>query len=305
MRLPTIRACAGVALLVSAPLLAQAPAPVAPAPNIVPDCKAQTAQDIVVCGRRGERSPFRLPPQPEGFDPDGPLPSVSRERHRLYEVGDTGIGSCSNVGPGGWTGCDFLRWKDEHHQDPARVHVLSGFDRADLVVSVGYDLVEYAPARWNPDGRKRIIHIDTQPAEVDAFYQPEVELVGDIDGTLRRLLAAVLPHGIGGRDVDDAATSRRDFGFEVARYRLAGRRREGERLVFEIEATDPRSHAIRRGGQQGQRQDRSATSQNRRRDGGRAQYRCRPQRQRHPHHVVQRQLAGRITARSRRRPEER
>jgi acetolactate synthase-1/2/3 large subunit len=82
----------------------------------------------------------------------------------------------------------------------ARDHVLSGFDRADLVVSVGYDLVEYAPARWNPDGRKRIVHIDTQPAEVDAFYRPAVELIGDIDGTLRRLLAEVLPHGIGGRD---------------------------------------------------------------------------------------------------------
>jgi acetolactate synthase-1/2/3 large subunit len=82
----------------------------------------------------------------------------------------------------------------------ARDHVLSGFDRADLVVSVGYDLVEYAPSRWNPDGRKRILHIDTQPAEVDVSYQPEVELVGDIDGTLRRLLAAVLPHGIDGRD---------------------------------------------------------------------------------------------------------
>ena len=34
----------------------------------------------------------------------------------------------------------------------ARDHVLSGFDRADLIVSVGYDLVEYAPSRWNPDG---------------------------------------------------------------------------------------------------------------------------------------------------------
>ena len=90
----------------------------------------------------------------------------------------------------------------------ARDHVLSGFDRADLVVSIGYDLVEYAPARWNPDGRKRIIHIDTQPAEVDASYQPEVELVGDIDGTLRRLLAAVLPHGIGGRDASARHASR-------------------------------------------------------------------------------------------------
>ena len=43
----------------------------------------------------------------------------------------------------------------------ARDHVLSGFDRADLVVSVGYDPVEYAPSWWNPERTKRIIHIDT------------------------------------------------------------------------------------------------------------------------------------------------
>jgi acetolactate synthase-1/2/3 large subunit len=90
----------------------------------------------------------------------------------------------------------------------ARDHVLSGFDRADLVVCVGYDLVEYAPASWNPGGSKRIIHIDTQPAEVDAAYRPEVELIGDIDGTLRRLLAAVLPHGIGGRNASERHASR-------------------------------------------------------------------------------------------------
>ena len=82
----------------------------------------------------------------------------------------------------------------------ARDHVLTGFDRADLVIAVGYDLVEYSPSRWNPDGEKRIIHIDTQPAETDAAYRPEIELVGDIDGTLRRLLEAVLPTGIGGHD---------------------------------------------------------------------------------------------------------
>ncbi|HEY8870571.1 MAG TPA: acetolactate synthase large subunit [Candidatus Limnocylindrales bacterium] len=81
----------------------------------------------------------------------------------------------------------------------ARDHVLTGFDRADLVIAVGYDLVEYAPERWNPDGDKRIVHIDTQPAEVDAAYQPEVELVGDIDGSLQRLLEAVRPRGVGGR----------------------------------------------------------------------------------------------------------
>src|SRR3954454_19024212 len=90
----------------------------------------------------------------------------------------------------------------------ARDHVLSGFDRADLVICVGYDLVEYAPARWNPDGRKRIVHIDTTPAEVDAQYRPEVELVGDIDGTLRRLLAAVQPRGISGRDAGERHEAR-------------------------------------------------------------------------------------------------
>jgi acetolactate synthase-1/2/3 large subunit len=75
-------------------------------------------------------------------------------------------------------------------------------------MSVGYDLVEYAPARWNPDGRKRIVHIDTQPAEVDALYQPEIELIGDIDGTLRRLLDALLPLGIAGRDATARHESR-------------------------------------------------------------------------------------------------
>jgi acetolactate synthase-1/2/3 large subunit len=90
----------------------------------------------------------------------------------------------------------------------ARDHVLTGFDRADLIISVGYDLVEYAPARWNPGGSKRIIHVDTQPAEVDAAYQPEVELVGDIGGSLERLLAAALPGGVGGRDASERHRSR-------------------------------------------------------------------------------------------------
>jgi acetolactate synthase-1/2/3 large subunit len=90
----------------------------------------------------------------------------------------------------------------------ARDHVLSGFDRADLVICVGYDLVEWAPARWNPDGTKRIVHIDTQPAEVDAQYRPEVELIGDIEGSLRRLLAAVQPRGISGRDAGERHAAR-------------------------------------------------------------------------------------------------
>jgi acetolactate synthase I/II/III large subunit len=73
----------------------------------------------------------------------------------------------------------------------ARDHVLSGFDRADLIICIGYDPVEYAPDRWNPDGTKRILAIDTQPAEVDASYQPDVELIGDIDGSIAMLRAAL------------------------------------------------------------------------------------------------------------------
>ena len=77
----------------------------------------------------------------------------------------------------------------------ARDHVLTGFDRADLVICVGYDPVEYAPAAWNPGRDKRILSIDTQPAEVDASFQPDVELVGDLGGSLEGLLAAIKSSG--------------------------------------------------------------------------------------------------------------
>ena len=55
-----------------------------------------------------------------------------------------------------------------------------GFDRADVVVAVGYDLVEYSPERWNPNRDKRIVHIHRTVAEVDAHYSLEVGLQGSI-----------------------------------------------------------------------------------------------------------------------------
>lgn len=64
-----------------------------------------------------------------------------------------------------------------------------GLAEADLVVSIGYDLVEYDPRFWNPGKKKRIIHIDTQPAEVDAYYNVQVGLLGSIEGSLERLSA--------------------------------------------------------------------------------------------------------------------
>ena len=63
------------------------------------------ADEVVVCGRRNETERYRLPIRPEGFDKKGPIDSVSRERHRLIQEGDEGIGSCTTVGPGGYTGC--------------------------------------------------------------------------------------------------------------------------------------------------------------------------------------------------------
>jgi acetolactate synthase-1/2/3 large subunit len=57
-------------------------------------------------------------------------------------------------------------------------------DAADLVIAIGYDLVEYHPRLWNPKCDRRIIHIDFLPAEIDEHYRPEVEIVGDIAHTL-------------------------------------------------------------------------------------------------------------------------
>ena len=57
-------------------------------------------------------------------------------------------------------------------------------DDADLVITLGFDMVEYHPVLWNPDGSKTIVHADFLPAEIDANYQPDVELVGDLAHTL-------------------------------------------------------------------------------------------------------------------------
>ncbi len=45
------------------------------------------------------------------------------------------------------------------------------FGRADLVICVGYDLVEWAPSAWNPDGDTRIVCIDTVTPDIDAHYR--------------------------------------------------------------------------------------------------------------------------------------
>ncbi len=61
------------------------------------------------------------------------------------------------------------------------------FEKADVIVCVGYDMVEYHPDMWNPDNDKTIIHIDALPAEVDAHYIVAVGVLGDIGTSLEVL----------------------------------------------------------------------------------------------------------------------
>jgi acetolactate synthase-1/2/3 large subunit len=69
----------------------------------------------------------------------------------------------------------------------SRDYAMAGFEDADVVIACGYDLVEHAPEHWNPKRGKRIVVIDSQPAEIDEFFTPEVELIGDIYHVLSRL----------------------------------------------------------------------------------------------------------------------
>jgi acetolactate synthase-1/2/3 large subunit len=64
---------------------------------------------------------------------------------------------------------------------------------ADLVIAVGYDLVEISPHRWNPKRDRRILHVNATPAEVDADYIVAVGLVGDLGHALDALGAAAAP----------------------------------------------------------------------------------------------------------------
>lgn len=72
----------------------------------------------------------------------------------------------------------------------ARDYVNMAVDESDLIISVGYDLVEYAPSFWNKH-KKRIIHIDFWPAEVDADYMADLEIVGDIANSLWEINEAI------------------------------------------------------------------------------------------------------------------
>jgi acetolactate synthase-1/2/3 large subunit len=67
------------------------------------------------------------------------------------------------------------------------------FEKADVVICVGYDMVEYHPDMWNPKKDKQIVHIDALPAEVDAHYRVAVGALGDIGSSLRSIAVKAKP----------------------------------------------------------------------------------------------------------------
>ncbi len=69
----------------------------------------------------------------------------------------------------------------------AHDYVACGFDRADVVICIGYDMVEYHPYLWHPNKDKKIIHIDLNYAEVDAHYILAAGVLGDISNSLQRI----------------------------------------------------------------------------------------------------------------------
>jgi acetolactate synthase-1/2/3 large subunit len=75
-----------------------------------------------------------------------------------------------------------------------RDYVNCAIDKADLIITMGYNIVEYPPYIWNEKLDKKIISIDFAEAEVDRYYNPEVEVVGDISFSLMGLADKIAPN---------------------------------------------------------------------------------------------------------------
>jgi acetolactate synthase I/II/III large subunit len=92
----------------------------------------------------------------------------------------------------------------------SRDYALAGFEDADVVIAIGYDLVEHSPKHWNPKRDKKIVVVDSEPAEIDEFFTPEVELVGDIYHVITRLAEECrdVPHSGGSPRLRDLVLGR-------------------------------------------------------------------------------------------------
>ena len=92
---------------------------------------------------------------------------------------------------------------------------MAGFDEADVVLAIGYDLVEHSPEHWNPRPGQEDRRASTRvPAEIDEYFVPEVELVGDLYHVLTRLSEECrhVPHRGGSERLRDVVLGRFENG---------------------------------------------------------------------------------------------
>lgn len=73
-------------------------------------------------------------------------------------------------------------------------YVSCGFNRADVIICIGYDIVEYHPELWNYDKKPSLIHIDPSAAEVDEYYIVECGVIGDIGRALESISELATPN---------------------------------------------------------------------------------------------------------------
>ncbi len=71
---------------------------------------------------------------------------------------------------------------------PQHDYIIDAFDMADLVIGIGYDLVECAPKKWHTHEDMKIINIAGLPADVNQQYEPDVEVVGDLSDSIYQIL---------------------------------------------------------------------------------------------------------------------
>lgn len=97
--------------------------------------------------------------------------------------------------------------------------IACALDAADVVITLGYDMVEYHPHLWNSCCDKTIIHADFVPAEIDMDYLPETELIGDLAHTLWMLNERVDKNGGLSFDTSRQAATRREMKAELEMYK--------------------------------------------------------------------------------------
>lgn len=95
---------------------------------------------------------------------------------------------------------------------------MQAIEASDLIITLGYDMVEYAPEAWNPKADKDIIHIDFLPAEIDTHYIPDLEVIGDLAHAIWMLNERLKTDGCPDFDLKCQAEVRKIMQSEFAKH---------------------------------------------------------------------------------------